>query len=72
MVNFIFAKLVTKELKREIYTVRLLKILGDLERVLIARWLLFKKIHIMPKGQSPMIKGAICNVPVDTVDLSDI
>ena len=51
MVNFIFAKLVTKELKREIYTVRLLKILGDLKRVLIARWLLFKKIHIMPKGQ---------------------
>ena len=47
-----------------------LKNIRRLERVLIARRLLFKKIHIMPKGQSPKIKGAICNVPVDTVDIS--
>ena len=38
--------------------------------MLIARRLLFKKIHI-PKSQSPNIKGAICNAPVDTIDISD-
>lgn len=31
----------------------------------MARQLLFKKITIMPKGQSPKLRGAICNVPVD-------
>ena len=35
-----------------------------LERVLIARRLLFNKITIMPKGQSLKVKGAICNVPL--------
>ena len=34
-----------------------------LERVLVARRLLFKKI--MPKGQSPKLKGALCNIPID-------
>ena len=38
-----------------------------LERVLIARRLQFKKITIMPKGQSLKLKGAICNIPVDVV-----
>ena len=28
--------------------------------VLIARRLIFKKVTIMPKGQSPKVKGAIC------------
>ena len=37
------------------------------ERVLVARMLQFKKITIMPKGQLPNLKGAICNVPVDVV-----
>ena len=37
-----------------------------LERVLVARQLLFKKI--MPKGQSPKLKGALCNIPIDIVD----
>ena len=40
-----------------------------LERVLIARRLLFKKISIMLKGQSPKLKGALCNVPIDVVDV---
>ena len=48
-----------------------LKNIRRLERVLIARRLLFKKIHIMPKGQSPKMKGAVCNVPIDTVDISN-
>ena len=40
-----------------------------LEKVLVGRRLLFKKISIMPKGQSPKLKGALCNVPVDIVDI---
>ena len=40
-----------------------------LERVLIARRLLFKKISIMPKCQSPKLKGALCYVPRDAVDV---
>ena len=40
-----------------------------LERVLIARRPLFKKISIMPKGQSPKLKGALCNLPIDLVDV---
>ena len=41
--------------------------LSDINRlVLVAKRLLFKKVVIMPKGNSPKIKGAICNVPIDT------
>ena len=40
-----------------------------LERVLVAKRLLFKKINIMPKGQSPKLKGALCNIPIDVVDV---
>ena len=39
------------------------------EKVLVARKLLFKKISIMPKAQSPKLKGALCNVPIDVVDI---
>ena len=40
-----------------------------LERVLVSKRLLFKKIAIMPKGQSPKLKGNICNVPVEVNDI---
>ena len=40
--------------------------LRRLEKVLIAKRLLFKKIAIMPKGQSPKLKGAICNALLET------
>ena len=40
-----------------------------LEKVLVGRRLLFKKISIMPKGQSPKLKGALCNVLIDVVDI---
>ena len=40
-----------------------------LERVLVARRLLFKKISIMPKGQPPKLKGALCNITIDVVDV---
>ena len=44
-----------------------LKNLNKLERVLISRRLLFKKVTIMPKGCFPKLKGAICNIPVETM-----
>ena len=44
-----------------------LRCIRHLEKVLIARRLQFKKITIMPKDQSPKLKGAICNVPIDVV-----
>ena len=25
----------------------------------------------MPKGQTPKLKGSICNVPIDTVDIAN-
>ena len=37
-----------------------------LEKVLIAKRLLFKRITIMPHGQMEKISGTICNIPVDT------
>lgn len=42
-----------------------------LERVLISRRILFKKIVIMSKGQSPKLKGSICNVPIDVEDIAN-
>ena len=39
------------------------------ERVFIARRLLLRKISIMMKGQSPKLKGVLCNVPIDVVDV---
>ena len=40
--------------------------LNKLEKAIISRRILFKKIPIMPKGQTPKLKGSICNVPVNT------
>ena len=40
-----------------------------LEWVLVARQLLFKKINIIPKGQSPKLKGALGNIPIDVIDV---
>ena len=49
-----------------------LQSLNCLESALISRRLLFKKIMIMPKGQFPKIKGAICNVPIDLQDSCNV
>ena len=38
--------------------------LNRLEKILISKRILFKKISIMPKGQQSKVKGAICNIPV--------
>ena len=40
--------------------------LEKLEQILIAKRIVFQKIVVMPKGQQKKIKGAICNVPVES------
>ena len=44
----------------------------ELKKVLIAKRRLFKKVTIMPSGQIPKIFGTIRNVPVDTVEVTDL
>ena len=39
--------------------------------MLIGKRIRSKKFHIMPKVQSPKIRGAICNVPIDAIDISN-
>ena len=41
-----------------------------LEQVLVSRRILFKKVTIMPKGNSPKLKGTICNIPIEMVDVN--
>ena len=41
------------------------------EKIIIAKRLLFKKAAIMPKVQLPKLKGAICNVPLETESVCD-
>ena len=48
------------------------KSVRKLERFLISKRLLFKKVKIMPKGQSPKLKGALCNISVEHVDVSSL
>ena len=59
-------KLEVFDLPVEFQSIRLL------EKVLIAKRLLFKKVTIMPSGQMLKIFGTICNVPVDTVEVTDL
>ena len=42
-----------------------------LEKVFIAKRILFKKLHIMHKGQILKLRGAMCNVLIDTIDISN-
>ena len=46
--------------------------LNRLERVLISKIILFKKLTIIPKGNFSKLKDSICNVPIDTVDISNV
>ena len=48
------------------------KSVRKLERVLISKRLLFKKVKIMPKGQSPKLKEALCNIPVEHIDVNSL
>ena len=43
-----------------------------LEKILVTKRFLFKKVAIMPKGQSPKIKGSACNVRVEIMDVSTL
>ena len=40
--------------------------MNRLEKAIISRRILFKNITIMPKGQTPKLKGSICNAPINT------
>ena len=44
----------------------------NVEKVLIAKCLLFKKVTVMPSDQMSKIFGTICNVPLDTVEVTDL
>ena len=56
--------------KLEVFMVaEVLSNLNRLERVLISRKILFKKVTIMPKSKFPKLKGSICNVPLDTAEV---
>ena len=46
--------------------------LHKLEKTMISKRILFSKVLIMPKGQMPKIKGAICNVPIDVSEVHKI
>lgn len=39
-----------------------------LEKALVSRTILFKRLTIKPKFKSPQVKGSICNVPVSEVE----
>ena len=63
LVKQFFNILEVSELTKEFRDIR------RLEWVLIARRLLLRKISIMPKSQSAKLKGTLCNVPIDAVDV---
>ena len=46
--------------------------LRKLEKAIISRHILFKKVAIMPKGQILKVKGSLCNVPVDTNEVCKV
>ena len=53
--------------------VELIKVFQDicrLERLLVSRRILFKKVTVIPKGKSLKIKGSICNIPVSEIDVN--
>ena len=62
----VYNKLLVDEIPAE------LESLEKLEQILIAQRIVFEKIVVMPKGQQRKIKGAICNVPVNCEQTSNI
>ena len=49
-----------------------LKELNKLERALISRGILFRKVAIMPKGRFLKIKGSIRNIPIHVNEITNI
>ena len=43
-----------------------------LEKVIISKRLLYKKITIMPKGLAPKMKSTICNIPINAEDICNV
>ena len=43
-----------------------------LEKLLIAKRILFKKVAIMPCGKMEKITRTICNVPVDNINVTNL
>ena len=43
-----------------------------LEKIIISKRLLYKKITIMPKGLAPKMKGTICNIPINAEDICNV
>ena len=50
----------------------LLQTICRLESILVSGGIFFKKISIMPKGQSPKLKARICNIPISEIDANCI
>ena len=46
--------------------------LNRIERVLISRRILFKKVTVIPKGKFPKLRGSICNVLFDTANVVNV
>ena len=46
--------------------------LNKLEKVIIGKRIPFAKIIVMPKSQFTKIKGAMCNVPIETDNICNI
>ena len=46
--------------------------LDRLERVLISRRILLKKVSLMPKGNFPKLKGSIRNIPIESHDITNV
>ena len=63
-----FGKKLNKICLSKIYIYRKFNI-GRLELVLIARRFLFEKISIMLKGYSSQLKGVLCNIPIDVINV---
>ena len=62
----VYNKLQIFELPNELAELR------KLEKVIIAKRLLYEKVTIMPRGQSPKMKGTICNVPIEADDICNV
>ena len=48
-----------------------LSVANRLERVLVAKRIIFKKVIIVSKGNYPKTKGAICTVPIELENVRD-
>ena len=62
----ILNKLCITDLPRDFRDIR------RLGQVLISKQLLFKKVAIMPKSQPTKLKGALVNIPIETLNASSL